>query len=212
MEKIEVKKKSKTQKSPVPKVSKDQNSPKTKAKEKKKINKNLKWYVVNTQSGHEQRVSEEITKRVEATGLQDLVSEVLVPIQKKIIVKEGKQKIKEERIFPGYILVRVELGKDVREIIKDTDGVIGFVRIGKDPRPLPDVEVKAIMKFMEVEQPSYQSVFNTGDAIKITGGAFVDFVGSVSEIDNEKGKVKVLISIFGRETPVELEFNQVKKL
>jgi transcriptional antiterminator NusG len=100
----------------------------------------------------------------------------------------------------------------MQEIIKNTEGVIGFVRTGKDPRPLPDNEVKAIMKFMEVEQPAYQISFNVGDAVKITDGAFVDFVGSVSEIDEEKGKVKVLISIFGRETPVDLEFNQVKKL
>lgn len=187
-------------------------APTDKPEKKREENPNLKWYVVNTQSGHEQRVSNEIRKRVEATGLQDVVTEVLVPVQKKIVVKEGKQRIKEERIFPGYILVRVVLDKDIQEIIKNTEGVIGFVRTGKDPRPLPDQEVKAIMKFMEVEQPSYQSSFNIGDAVKITDGAFVDFVGSISEIDEEKGKVKVLISIFGRETPVELEFNQVKKL
>jgi transcriptional antiterminator NusG len=186
---------------------------KSELKDKKtKENENLKWYVVNTQSGHEQRVADEIRKRVEAMELQERITEVLVPVQKKIVVKEGKQTIKEERIFPGYVLVRVDLDRDMQEIIKNTEGVIGFVRTGKDPRPLPDNEVKAIMKFMEVEQPAYQISFNVGDAVKITDGAFVDFVGSVSEIDEEKGKVKVLISIFGRETPVDLEFNQVKKL
>lgn len=202
---------------PEPKEKKENKTPKPSAQkastsQRKKENKNLRWYVVNTQSGHEQRVADEIRKRVEAMELQARITEVLVPVQKKIVVKDGKQNIKEERIFPGYVLVRVEIDKDIQEIIRNTEGVIGFVRTGKDPRPLPDDEVKAIMKFMEVEQPAYQVSFNVGDAVKITDGAFVDFVGSVSEIDDEKGKVKVLISIFGRETPVDLEFGQVKKL
>ncbi len=171
-----------------------------------------KWYVINAQAGHEQKVADAILQRVKATGLDDVITEVLVPIQKKIIVKGGKQQIKEERLFPGYVLLKMVLGQKTWEIITNIEGVTGFVKTDKYPRPLPDEEVKAIMKFMEVEQPAFQASFNTGDAVKIVEGAFADFIGSVSEIDEAKGRVKVLISIFGRETPVELEFNQVKKL
>lgn len=170
------------------------------------------WYVISTQSGHEQKVAEAIKQRVEASKLEKLIAEVLVPVQKKITVKEGKQKITEERIFPGYVLLKMVLDKDTWEIITNIEGVASFVRTTTRPRPLPEEEVQAIMKFMEIEQPAFQASFNTGDAVKILDGAFVDFVGSVSEIDETKGKVKVLISIFGRETPVELSFNQVKKL
>lgn len=170
------------------------------------------WYVIMAQSGHEQKISDAIKQRVEATGLQKTITEVLVPVQKKIIVKEGKQIIKEERIFPGYVLLKMVLNQKTWEIITNTEGVKRFVRTTKYPRPLPEEEVQAIMKFMEIEQPAFQAAFSIGDAVKIKEGAFVDFVGSVSEIDDAKGKVKVLISIFGRETPVELEFDQVKKL
>lgn len=170
------------------------------------------WYVITTQSGHEQKVAEAIRQRVEATGLEKIITEVLVPVQKKIIVQEGKQKIKEEKIFPGYVLIKMILDQKTWEIISNTEGVAGFVKTTKYPRPLPEDEVQAIMKFMEIERPAFQASFSNGDAVKIVEGAFADFVGSVSEIDETKGKVKVLISIFGRETPVELEFNQVKKL
>lgn len=171
-----------------------------------------KWYVISTQSGHEQKVADAIRQRAEASKLDKVITDVLVPVQKKITVKDGKQKVNEERIFPGYVLLKMVLDKETWEIITNIEGVSGFVKTTTKPRPLPEEEVQAIMKFMEVEQPAYQATFNSGDAVKITDGAFVDFVGSVSEIDDSKGKVKVLISIFGRETPVDLSFNQVKKL
>ncbi len=180
--------------------------------QKKKSEAEPKWYVISTQVGHEQKVADAIKQRVDAMGLQKIITDILVPIQKKIVVKEGKQKIKEERLFPGYVLLRMILDQKTWDIITNTEGVSGFVRTTKYPQPLPEQEVKAIMKFMEIEQPAYQATFNKGDAVKITEGAFVDFVGSVSEINEAKGKVKVLISIFGRETPIELDFNQVKKL
>ena len=170
------------------------------------------WYVISTQSGHEQKVADAIKQRIAAAKLEKVISEVLVPVQKKITVKDGKQKVTEERIFPGYVLLKMVLDKDTWEIITNIEGVAGFVKSTQRPRPLPEEEVQAIMKFMEIEQPSFQATFNVGDAVKITDGAFVDFVGSVSEIDETKGKGKILISIFGRETPVELAFNQVKKL
>lgn len=171
-----------------------------------------KWYVISTQSGHEQKVADAIDQRVKASDLDKFITDILVPVQKKIVVKEGKQKITEERIFPGYVLLKMVLDKDTWEIITNVEGVSGFVKTTQKPRPLPEEEVQAIMKFMELEQPAFQASFNIGDAVKITDGAFVDFVGSVNEIDETKGKVKVLISIFGRETPVELAFGQVKKL
>ncbi len=170
------------------------------------------WYVIASQPGHEQKVADAINQRVKATELEKIIPEVLVPVQKKIVVKDGEQKVKEERIFPGYILIKMILDEDTWEIINNTEGVSGFIRTTKKPRPLPEDEVKAIMKFMTVEKPAFQASFSVGDAVKIKEGAFVDFVGSVKEIDETKGKMKVLISIFGRETPVDLEFNQVKKL
>lgn len=178
----------------------------------KKENRNMKWYVLNIQSGHENSVAKAITQRVEATENESKVGEILVPTQKKIVVKGGKQSVKEERIFPGYVLIKMDLNDQTWGLITSTEGVRGFVKIDKYPKPLPENEVKAIMKFMEVEQPSYQSSFSVGEAVKITDGAFADFIGSVQEIDETKGKVKVLISFLGREAPVELEFGQINKI
>ncbi|OGC45158.1 transcription termination/antitermination factor NusG, partial [candidate division WS6 bacterium RIFOXYB1_FULL_33_14] len=157
-------------------------------------------------------IQKELKQRIEATGLQDKIEEILVPTQKKIVVKKGKQNVMNDKLFPGYVLVKMELDAHTWDIVKNTEGVRGFVKTDKYPRPLPESEVKAIMKFMEVEQPSYQSSFSVGEAVKITDGAFADFIGSVEEIDNTKGKIKVLISFLGREAPVELDFSQVSKL
>ncbi len=179
---------------------------------KKKTNPKAKWYVLNIRTGYENSIKKELQQRIEATGLQDKIEEILVPTQKKIIVKKGKQNVIADKIFPGYVLVKMELDAHTWDIVKNTEGVRGFVKTDKYPRPLPESEVKAIMKFMEVEQPSYQSSFSVGEAVKITDGAFADFIGSIQEIDNSKGKVKVLISFLGREAPVELDFSQVSKL
>ena len=170
------------------------------------------WYVVSIQSGHENSVVTNLKQRVEATKSQDLIIDTLIPMQKKIVVKKGKQEIKEERIFPGYILVKMVLTNRTVELVTNTEGVRGFVRTESKPRSLPESEVQAIMKYMEVEQPAYQSSFSVGEAVKITDGAFADFIGSVKEIDESKGKIKVLISFLGREAPVELEFGQVNKI
>ena len=179
---------------------------------KKKTNPRAKWYVLNIRTGYENSIQKELKQRIEATGLQDKIEEILVPTQKKIIVKKGKQNVMNDKLFPGYVLVKMELDAHTWDIVKNTEGVRGFVKTDKYPRPLPESEVKAIMKFMEVEQPSYQSSFSVGEAVKITDGAFADFIGSVEEIDNTKGKIKVLISFLGREAPVELDFSQVSKL
>ena len=179
---------------------------------KEKTNPNAKWYVLNIRTGYENSIKKELQQRIEATGMQDKILDILIPTQKKIIVKKGKQDIMDDKLFPGYVLIKMELTPKTWDIVKNTEGVRGFVKTDKYPRPLPESEVKAIMKFMEVEQPSYQSSFSVGEAVKITDGAFADFIGSIQEIDNTKGKVKVLISFLGREAPVELDFSQITKL
>lgn len=178
----------------------------------KKVNENLKWYVLTVQTGHENSIAKAIQQRAEATNNQGNIAEVLIPTQKKIVVKGGKQSVKEERIFPGYILISMDLTNETWGLIANTEGVKGFVKADKYPRPLPENEVKAIMKFMEVEQPSYQTSFGVGEAVKITDGAFADFIGSIQEIDEVKGRVKVLISFLGREAPVDLDFSQISKI
>lgn len=189
-----------------------------KTKEKKEVqtvkkdNPNAKWYVLNIRNGYENKIQKEIRQRAEATGMEDKITDMLVPVQKKIFVKKGKQEIKEEKIFPGYILIKMELDNKTWDLVQNTDGVRGFVKTDRYPKPLAESEVKAITKFMEVEQPSFQTSFSIGEAVKITEGAFADFIGSVQEIDTAKGKIKVLISFLGREAPVDLELSQVTKL
>ena len=180
--------------------------------EVKKENPNAKWYVLNIRTGYENSIQKEIKQRVEATGMEDKIVELLVPVQKKIFVKKGKQEVKEEKIFPGYVLIKMELDNKTWDLVQNTEGVRGFVKTDRYPKPLAESEVKAITKFMEVEQPSFQTSFSVGEAVKITEGAFADFIGSVEEIDTAKGKIKVLISFLGREAPVELELSQVTKL
>jgi transcriptional antiterminator NusG len=192
---------------------KDTKAKETKSdKKKKRTNPKAKWYVLNIRTGYENAIQKELQQRIKASGLENKIVDILVPVQKKIVVKKGEQKVEEDKIFPGYILVKMELDEITWEIINNIDGIRGFVRTDKKPRPLPESEVKAIMQYMEVEQPSYQTSFSVGEAVKITEGAFADFIGSVQEIDPTKGKVKVLISFLGREAPVELEFAQVEKL
>ncbi len=181
-------------------------------KEVKKDNPNAKWYVLNIRTGYENSILKEIKQRAEATGMEDKIVDLLVPVQKKIFVKKGKQEVKEEKIFPGYVLIKMELDNKTWDLVQNTEGVRGFVKTDRYPKPLAESEVQAITKFMEVEQPSFQTSFSIGEAVKITEGAFADFIGSVQEIDTTKGKIKVLISFLGREAPVDLEFSQVTKL
>ena len=178
----------------------------------KKENINAKWYVLNIRNGYENSIQKELRQRAEATGMEDEIVDILVPVQKKIFVKKGKQEVREEKIFPGYILIKMELNNKTWDLVQNTEGVRGFVKTDRYPKPLAESEVQAITRFMEVEQPSFQTSFSVGEAVKITEGAFADFIGSVQEIDTTKGKIKVLISFLGREAPVELELSQVTKL
>ncbi len=181
-------------------------------KKSDKSNPNLKWYILNTYSGHEKKVSTLLEEKIQANKLEGKITQIVIPIQNKIVVKEGKKRKIEEKILPGYILVQMELTDQTYRLIKNTEGVMGFVGTEKKPTPLNDKEAESILAYTKVEQPAYSASFSVGEAVKITDGPFKDFVGSISEINEAKGKVKVLLSVFGRETPVILDFLQVSKL
>ncbi|MBN2016192.1 transcription termination/antitermination factor NusG [Candidatus Dojkabacteria bacterium] len=182
------------------------------AKKTTSKNKDLQWFIVNAYSGHENRVATQLEARIKASGMEDLITEILVPTQDKIVVTKGKKKNVKEKIFPGYVLVKMALNNDTWPVVRNTDGVIGFVGTGKKPTPLNPEELKSIMAFTKVKQPTFQTSFSIGDAVKVVDGPFKDFVGSINEINQDKGQIKVLLSVFGRETPVVLDFLQVKKL
>lgn len=170
------------------------------------------WYVVHTYSGHEVKVAEQLRQRVESMGLTDKILEIMIPIQEKIEIRSGaKQKVKE-KIFPGYLLVKMILTDETWLVVRTTAGITGFVGAGNKPTPISDKEVEAIQKFMQMEAPKFKAKFSIGEAVKIVDGPFAEFLGTVQEIDEGQGKVKVLVSIFGRETPVELDFLQVSKI
>jgi transcriptional antiterminator NusG len=170
------------------------------------------WYVVHTASGHEVRVSETLRQRVETMSLQDKIFELLVPTQDRVIIRGGKKSTIKEKIFPGYLLVKMIVDDPTWLAVRTTPGITGFVGTGNKPTPLSNEEVINIQKFISAPAPRFKTKFSVGEAIKITDGPFADFLGTIHEIDEEKGKVKVLVSIFGRETPVELDFLQIQKV
>ena len=171
-----------------------------------------RWYIIHTYSGHENKVSATLKQRVETTGLGDKIFDIVIPTRNIVTVKAGKKKELQEKIFPGYILIRMVLTDDTWLLIRTTNGVTAFVGTGNKPTPISEKEVAAILKFMQMEAPKYKATFTVGEAVKIIDGPFSDFLGTVDYIDVDKGKVKVLVSIFGRETPVELDFLQVSKI
>lgn len=172
-----------------------------------------KWYVVHTYSGHELKVAEQLKVRIESMHVEGKIFEVVIPAQDKIQVKKGQKKTIKEKILPGYILIKMIVDDLSWLAVRTTPGVTAFIgSVGKRPTPIPQREVDAIMKFMEVKAPKYKSTFSPGEAVKIVEGPFADFLGTVDHIDETKGKLSVLVSIFGRETPVELDFAQVSKI
>ena len=175
-------------------------------------NPNAHWYVVHTYSGHEAKTAATLKQKVVSLGLTDYIKEVLIPTQEKIKIAKGKKSTIKEKIFPGYVLIRMEVTDDSWLAVRTTAGITGFVGMGNNPTRLPDHEVEAIKKFITQKVPKFQSTFTTGEAIRIVEGPFADMLGTVSKIDEGKGKVQVLVSIFGRETPVELDFLQVSKI
>lgn len=177
-----------------------------------KENKKAHWYVVHTYAGHENKVAETLKQRAQTLDLTSKILKVLIPSQEKIQIKRGERKTVREKIFPGYMMVYLELTDEAWLAVRTTQGVTGFVGIGSKPSPLPTHEVEAIQKYISQGAPQYKSEFKEGEAVRITDGPFDDFLGTVREIDEEKGQVEVLVSIFGRETPVELDFLQVEKV
>jgi transcription termination/antitermination protein NusG len=178
----------------------------------KKVSDSANWYVVHTYSGHESRVARSLKERVEAAGHSDKVFKIFLPHQQKIVVSEGKKRSIDEKLFPGYIVVLMDMSDDSWYIVRSTPGVTGFVGMGSTPTPLPKSEVLTLMKFAKMEAPKFEAKFRLGDSVKVNEGPFKDFLGKVDEVNEEQGKVKVLVSVFGRETPLELAFTQVSQL
>ena len=170
------------------------------------------WYAIHTYSGYEEKVAESIQQRVESVDMADKIFGVLVPKEKQIEIKNGKRKIVEKKIFQGYVLVEMKMTEDAWFIIRNTPGVTGFVGTGSDPTPVSDQEIAKIKKRMGVADPKHQINYRVGVVVNITDGPFKGFDGAINEIDTAKGKIKVLVSMFGRETPVELDALQVKKV
>jgi len=170
------------------------------------------WYAIHTYSGYEEKVAESIQQRVESVDMADKIFGVLVPKEKQIEIKNGKRKIVEKKIFQGYVLVEMKMTEDAWYIIRNTPGVTGFVGTGTDPTPVSDPEIAKIKKRMGVEDPKHFINYNIGEVVNITDGPFKGFDGAISEIDTQKGKIRVMVSMFGRDTPVELDALQVKKV
>ncbi len=170
------------------------------------------WYVLHTYSGYEEAVAKNLKQRIESLGMEDKIFNVLVPKEKKIKIKNSKRKVVEEKIYPGYVLVEMIVTDDSWYVVRNTPNVTGFVGAGTVPIPVSKAEIDNLKKRIGVEAPKYKIEVKVGDPIKIIDGPFKDFDGKVSEIDQEKGKVKVLINMFGRDTPVELDSLQIKRL
>jgi len=171
-----------------------------------------KWYVVHTYAGHEKKVAVTLKQRAEASGFTDRVFKVFIAHQQKIVISEGKKRSVDERLFPGYVIVLMVMSDDAWLLVRSTRGVTGFVGMGSTPTPLPKQEVKALMRFTKMEAPKFEAKFSVGDSVKIMEGPFRDFLGKVDEVNDDQGKVKVLISFFGKETPVEMDFVQVQSI
>lgn len=176
-------------------------------------NPNARWYVVHTFAGHENKVATALRQRIEAEHLENLIYDILVPTQDKIEIKGGRKETVKEKIFPGYILIKMELSDLSWLAVRTTQGVTSFIGAANKPTPISEAEVASIVKFTtQGASPTFKDVFMVDDTVKIIDGPFAEFIGKVDSVDKEKGRVRVLVSIFGRETPVELDFLQVQKL
>ena len=179
---------------------------------KQRLPQQKNWYVIHTYSGYEDAVAKNLKQRVESLGMEDKIFNVLVPKEKKIKIKSGKRKTIEEKIYPGYVLVEMIVTDDSWYVVRNTPNVTGFVGVGTTPVPVSLKEIDTLKKRMGVEAPKYNIEVKVGDSVKIIDGPFKDFDGKVSEIDQNRGKIKVLVNMFGRDTPVELDSLQIKKL
>ena len=170
------------------------------------------WYAIHTYAGYEDAVARNLAQRIESMSMEEKIFSVLVPKEKKIKIKNGKRQTVEEKIYPGYVLVDMVVTDDSWYVVRNTPRVTGFVGSGITPTPLSPEEVKMLQKRMGADEPKYKIDVSEGDAVKVVDGPFKDYDGKVAEVDEEKGKVKVLVSLFGRETPVELDFLQIKRI
>jgi len=171
-----------------------------------------RWYAIHTYSGYEENVAHNLKQRIDSMDMGDKIFNIMIPKEKKIKIKNGKRKIVEEKIFPGYVLVEMNVTDDSWYVVRNTPNVTGFIGTGNTPSPVSDEEIKTIQKRMGVDEPEYKINVEVNAPVKIVDGPFKGFEGKVSEIDEQRGKIKVLVSMFGRETPVELDFLQVKKI
>jgi len=175
-------------------------------------NQGRRWYAIHTYSGYEENVEQNLIQRIATMDMESKIFHVLVPKEKKIKIKNGKRKVSEEKIFPGYVLVEMIVSDDSWYVVRNTPNVTGFIGTGTTPTPIAQEEIDALQKRMGVSEPEFKVDIEVGSMVSITDGPFKNQEGKVSEIDAERGKVKVLVSLFGRETPVELDFLQVKKV
>jgi transcriptional antiterminator NusG len=179
---------------------------------KQKLPKERRWYVIHTYSGYEDAVARNLRQRIESLGMEDKIFNVLVPKEKKIKIRGGKKEIVEEKIYPGYVFVEMIVTDDSWYVVRNTPNVTGFIGSGTTPIPVSDEEMKELLKRIEAKEPEYKIEVKVGDLVKIIDGPFKDFDGKVAEVDGERGRVKVMINLFGRDTPVELDSLQIKKL
>ena len=179
---------------------------------KQNLHQGRRWYVLHTYSGYEENVAQNLRQRIETLDMEDKIFNVLVPIEKKIKIKNGKRKIVEEKIFPGYVMIEMEVSDESWYIVRNTPNVTGFIGTGTTPTPVSEEEIKSLQKRMGVEEPKYKIDVTEGSAVRINEGPFKNMERKITAIDEAKGKVKVSVSMFGRETPVELDFLQIKKI
>ena len=179
---------------------------------KQVLNQGRRWYVLHTYSGYEENVEKNLKQRTESMDMEDKIFNVLIPTEKKIKIKNGKRTILEEKIFPGYVMVEMIVNDDSWYVVRNTPNVTGFIGTGTIPTPISDKEVKSLQKRMGVEEPKFKIDVSIGSPVQIIDGPFKNLEGKVTNIDEAKGKIKVLVSMFGRETPVELDFLQIKKI
>lgn len=172
----------------------------------------FRWYVVNTYSGHENKVKQNIEHRAASLGQKRHLRQVVVPTESVTEIKDGQKETKEKRTMPGYVLVNMELNEESWPLVKNTPGVTGFVGAAQEPVPLTQIEVDRLLHREVAQKVATKAQFNIGESIKVVAGPLSDFSGEISEVNSEAAKLKVLVSIFGRETPVEVGFDQVKKI
>lgn len=179
---------------------------------KQTANYGRRWYAIHTYSGYEEKVAESLLQRIDTMDMQEKIFNVMVPKEKKIKIKNGKRKMTEEKIFPGYVLVEMTVTDDSWYVVRNTPNVTGFIGAGTTPTPIAQEEIDALMKRVKADEPDFTIDLSVNDPVQISDGPFKGQQGKIAEVDQQRGKIKVMVSVFGRETPVELDFLQVKKV